>query len=50
MKRRSRSVTVLIQRDGRTKTRSYRIRLWVLRLGAWVLGAVAVLLLLLGAF
>jgi len=50
MKRRSRSVTVLIQRDGRTKTQSYRIRLWVLRLGAWLLGAVAVLLLLLGAF
>lgn len=46
MKSRSRSVTVLIQRDGTTKTRSFRIRLWTLRLGAWVLGLAAVLLLL----
>lgn len=46
MRRRSRSVTVLIQRDGTTKTKSYRIRLWVVRLGAW-LGALVVALLLL---
>jgi murein DD-endopeptidase MepM/ murein hydrolase activator NlpD len=45
MKPRARSVTVLIQRDGTTKTRNFRIRLWVLRLGGWVAG-VAVLLLL----
>lgn len=50
MKSRSRSVTVLIQRDGRTKTKSYRIRLWTLRLGAWLLGAAAMLLLVLVAF
>jgi murein DD-endopeptidase MepM/ murein hydrolase activator NlpD len=45
MKARARSVTVLIQRDGTTKSRSFRIRLWVVRMGAWVV-AVAVLLLL----
>ncbi len=47
MKSRSRSVTVLIQKDGRTKTHTFRIRLWTLRLGAWLLALVAVLLLLL---
>ncbi len=47
MKSRSRSVTVLIQKDGTTKTQTYRIRLWTLRLGAWLLGVVALLLLLL---
>jgi murein DD-endopeptidase MepM/ murein hydrolase activator NlpD len=47
MKSRSRSVTLLIQKDGRTKTQSFRIRLWTLRLAAWLLGMVAVLLLLL---
>ena len=50
MKRRSRSVTVLIQRDGRTKTQSYRIRLWALRLGAWLLGTVGVLVALAALF
>lgn len=49
MKARSRSVTVLIQRDGKAKTRTYRFRLWTLKLGAWMLGLVVVLLLLLGA-
>ena len=44
MKRRSRSVTILIQRDGRTKTQSFRVRLWALRLGAWLLGLSAVAL------
>jgi murein DD-endopeptidase MepM/ murein hydrolase activator NlpD len=48
-RRRARSVTLLIQKDGTTKTRSYRIRLWVVRLSAWVLGTVAVLLVLLAA-
>lgn len=47
MKRRARSVTVLIQRDGTTKTRSYRFKLWAVRLGAWVLGAFGLLLVLL---
>ena len=47
MKSRSRSVTVLIQKDGRTKTKSYRIKLWTLRLAAWLLALVAVLMLLL---
>ncbi len=47
MKRRSRSVTVLIQRDGRTKTQTYRIQLWTLRLGAAILGLATLLLLLL---
>jgi murein DD-endopeptidase MepM/ murein hydrolase activator NlpD len=47
MKSRSRFVTVLIQRDGRTKTQSFRIRLWTLKLAAWLLGLVAVLVLLL---
>jgi murein DD-endopeptidase MepM/ murein hydrolase activator NlpD len=49
MKSRSRSVTVLVQRDGRTKTQTYRIRLWTLRLGAWMLGLATLLLLLLVA-
>ena len=47
MKSRSRSVTVLIQKDGRTKTQSFRIRLWTLQLAAWVLALVVVLLVLL---
>jgi murein DD-endopeptidase MepM/ murein hydrolase activator NlpD len=45
MKARARSVTVLIQRDGATRSRSFRVRLWVLRMGGWAL-AVAILLLL----
>ena len=47
MKSRSRSVTILIQRDGRTKTQSFRIRLWTLRLAAWGLALAAVFLVLL---
>lgn len=50
MKSRSRSVTILIQRDSRTKTKSYRIRTWTLRLGAWFLALVALLLVLLVVF
>jgi len=50
MKSRSRSVTVLIQKDGRTKTQSFRIRLRTLRLAAWLLGLVGVMLLLLVVF
>jgi murein DD-endopeptidase MepM/ murein hydrolase activator NlpD len=49
MKSRSRSVTVLIQKDGTTKTQTYRIRLWTLRLTAWLGGLAALLLLLLAA-
>jgi murein DD-endopeptidase MepM/ murein hydrolase activator NlpD len=49
MRRRSRSVTVLIQRDGTTKTKSYRVRLWVVRLGAWLVALGVVFLLLLVA-
>ncbi|MGH7509031.1 MAG: M23 family metallopeptidase [Gemmatimonadales bacterium] len=45
MKRRSRSVTILIQKDGTTKTRTIRLRIWTLRLGGWLLGVVALLLL-----
>jgi murein DD-endopeptidase MepM/ murein hydrolase activator NlpD len=48
-RRRSRSVTVLIQRDGTTKTKSYRFRVRTLRLGASLLGVVALLLVLLAA-
>ena len=47
MRRRSRSVTLLIQSDGTTKTRSIRIRTWKLRLAAWLMGLVLLLLLVL---
>lgn len=50
MKRRSRSVTVVIQRDGTTKTRTIRLRSWTLKLGAWGLGAVGLVLLALLIF
>jgi murein DD-endopeptidase MepM/ murein hydrolase activator NlpD len=50
VKRRARSVTFVIQKDGTTKTRSYRVRTWMLRLGAWVAGGFAVLLVLLAVF
>jgi murein DD-endopeptidase MepM/ murein hydrolase activator NlpD len=41
MKKRPRSVTVMIQRDGSTKTRTIRIPLWTVRLGTWTLGLAA---------
>jgi len=50
MKSRSRSVTILIQKDGRTKAQSYRVRLRTLRLAAWLLGLIGVMLLLLVVF
>ncbi len=50
MKSRSRFVNVLIQKDGTTKTQTYRMRLRTLRLGAWTLGLVVLLLLLLAVF
>jgi murein DD-endopeptidase MepM/ murein hydrolase activator NlpD len=45
-RKRSRSVTIVIQRDGTTKTRTLRIPVWALRLGSWTLGLAALLLLL----
>jgi murein DD-endopeptidase MepM/ murein hydrolase activator NlpD len=48
-KKRSRSVTLLIQRDGTTKTRTVRISLWALRLGIWTLGVLGVVLVLVAA-
>jgi murein DD-endopeptidase MepM/ murein hydrolase activator NlpD len=48
-RKRSRSVTLLIQRDGTTKTRTIRMPVWSVKLGAWLLGAVALLLLLITA-
>jgi murein DD-endopeptidase MepM/ murein hydrolase activator NlpD len=48
-RKRSRSVTLLIQRDGTTKTRTIRLPVWSVKLGAWALGAVALLLLLITA-
>jgi murein DD-endopeptidase MepM/ murein hydrolase activator NlpD len=47
MKKRPRSVTLVIQRDGSTKTRNIRIPLWTLRLGSWTLGVASLLLLIL---
>ena len=47
MKRRSRGVTVVIQRDGTPRTRTLRIPLWTFRLGAWATGLAALLLLFL---
>jgi murein DD-endopeptidase MepM/ murein hydrolase activator NlpD len=47
MKRRSRSVTLLVQKDGTTKTRTIRIRTWTLRLAAGLLGLTLLVVLLL---
>jgi murein DD-endopeptidase MepM/ murein hydrolase activator NlpD len=46
MKRRSRAVTFLVQRDGTTRTRTIRVPLWGVRVGAWAAGLAAFLLLL----
>src|SRR5918999_4598312 len=43
-RKRSRSYTVVVQRDGTTRTRTLRIPLWAIRLGAWTLGLVVLLL------
>jgi murein DD-endopeptidase MepM/ murein hydrolase activator NlpD len=48
-RKRSRSVTIVIQRDGTTRTRTLRIPIWALQLGSWTLGAAALLLLLVTA-
>ena len=45
-RKRGRAVTVVIQRDGTTKTRNFRIPIWALRLGTWTGGVAAVILLL----
>jgi murein DD-endopeptidase MepM/ murein hydrolase activator NlpD len=44
MKKRPRSVTLVIQRDGATKTRNIRIPLWALRVGIWTVGITCLLL------
>jgi murein DD-endopeptidase MepM/ murein hydrolase activator NlpD len=48
-RKRSRSVTMVIQRDGTTRTRTIRIPIWTLRLGSWVLGLTLVALALVTA-
>ena len=48
-RKRSRAITLVVQRDGTTKTRTYRIPLWAVRTGSWGLGFVAFLLVLVTA-
>jgi murein DD-endopeptidase MepM/ murein hydrolase activator NlpD len=48
-RKRSRAVTIVVQRDGTTKTRTYRIPIWGLRLGSWTLGLMGFLLVLVAA-
>jgi murein DD-endopeptidase MepM/ murein hydrolase activator NlpD len=48
-KKRSRAITMVIQRDGTTKTRAIRIPIWTLRLGLWASVGVGVLLVLITA-
>src|ERR687897_1711252 len=48
-KKRSRSITMVIHRDGTTKTRTIRIPIWTLRVGMWASGEVGVLLILVTA-
>jgi murein DD-endopeptidase MepM/ murein hydrolase activator NlpD len=45
-RKRGRAVTIVIQRDGTTKTRTFRIPVWAVRLGTWT-GAVAAVIVLL---
>ena len=45
-RRRSRAVTMVIQRDGTTRTRTLRIPIWMFRAGLGLLGAIALLILL----
>ena len=45
-RKRGRAVTIVIQRDGTTKTRNLRIPIWALRLGSWTGGIAAVIALL----
>lgn len=46
MKRRRRAVTLLVQRDGTTRTRTIRIPVWIMRFGSLALGLAVLLLLL----
>jgi murein DD-endopeptidase MepM/ murein hydrolase activator NlpD len=48
-KKRSRSITMVVQRDGTTKTKTIRIPIWTLRVGMWATVVVAVLLILITA-
>ena len=48
-RKRSRSVTLVIQRDGTTRTRTIRIPIWTVRLGGWILGLALVALALVTA-
>ena len=48
-RKRKRSVTIVIQRDGTTRTRTIRLPIWTVRAGAWLLGAAAILLLIITA-
>jgi murein DD-endopeptidase MepM/ murein hydrolase activator NlpD len=48
-RKRSRSLTLVIQRDGTTRTRTLRIPIWALRLGSWTAGLAALFLLLVTA-
>src|SRR3954468_13835070 len=48
-RKRARAVTIVVQRDGTTKTRTYRIPIWGLRLGSWALGLAVFLLILVAA-
>ncbi len=43
-RKRSRSFTVVVQRDGTTKTRTFRIPIWAFRLGIWAVALVIILL------
>ena len=45
-RKRGRAVTIVIQRDGTTKTRNLRFPIWALRLGTWTAGIAAVIVLL----
>src|SRR5690349_20526372 len=48
-RKRSRSLTILIQRDGTTRTRALRLPLWSVRLAAWLAGSLAILLIIITA-
>jgi murein DD-endopeptidase MepM/ murein hydrolase activator NlpD len=48
-RKRSRSLTILIQRDGTTRTRALRLPLWSVRLAAWVAGSLAILFIIITA-
>jgi murein DD-endopeptidase MepM/ murein hydrolase activator NlpD len=45
-RKRGRAVTIVIQRDGTTKTRNFRVPLWAITLGTWTSAIAAVIVLL----